>query len=169
MHANYQNAFDQVGWELDARMWVEAQHVSNTHYLSRIEEKAAMMGISDCEEEFLPQLEEDISWQNQWPMAVIAQEWPHFHPDGTQSLTLVPELTVNHVGFQHPEETTTHSMVGQVLLHACVADESIRPTPVDGEIDLGEMYHGKEGRVAGRHRGSGRGRGRGRGRGGQPH
>ncbi|KAL2833016.1 hypothetical protein BDW59DRAFT_157155 [Aspergillus cavernicola] len=171
MHANYQEAFNKVSWEPDKWLWVEAQHLPNTHYLARIERKAAAMGI-DCEQRFLPELGEAVSWEDRWPTAVLGQEWPHHHPNGSQSLTLVPELTTNHVGFQHPEETTTHSTVGQVLLHACVADESIRPTPAEGELDLGEIYQGdlavqseKDGRITALYRGSGRGRRRG----GRPH
>ncbi|KAL5332439.1 hypothetical protein BJX70DRAFT_404613 [Aspergillus crustosus] len=140
MHANYQEASDKVSWELDEWLWSEALDVADTHYLTRIEEKAAAMGIPDCEEKFDPELEKGPSWEDRWTTAVLGQEWSPSEPylNGSQSSMLAPELTFPPTLFEYPD-AITQSTVGRVLLHACVADESIRPTPAEGELDLEDI------------------------------
>lgn len=138
IHADYQKAFDQVSWEPCAEMWVDALDVPSTHYLTCIEAKAAAVGVLDCEEEFLGDLEDNFRWEDQWYMVLLEQECGPIHSDGSQSSTLVSELRVNNIGFESERMQNFTTEVGRVLLHACVANESIRPTK--GALQLCDLY-----------------------------
>jgi hypothetical protein len=139
MHAYYQEAFDQINWQPDKLLWADSHLVYNRYYQEAIKRKAQEMGI-DCEEQFRHELRETTHWNRTWPMAMLAQEWPSRVHDSTQALTLWREITTQHLGFVHPEEATIFSRVGEVLLHACVANELIRPAPPYKALDLGQVY-----------------------------
>lgn len=59
---------------------------------------------------------------------------------GSQALWLDRELTSEHVGFQPEELATVSSSIGHVLLHASVADPSMRLNSSYKALDLVELY-----------------------------
>ncbi|KAL3429747.1 hypothetical protein BDV09DRAFT_200298 [Aspergillus tetrazonus] len=59
---------------------------------------------------------------------------------GSQAMWLDRELTSEHVGFQPEELATVSSSIGHVLLHASVADPSMRLSSSYKALDLVELY-----------------------------
>jgi hypothetical protein len=139
MHADYKEAFNKINWQPDKLLWADSRLVSNRDYRAIITKKAQGMGINYVKK-FRQELRETTLWHRTWPMVILAQEWPPRVQDGTTSLTLYGEITPQHLGFVDPELATIFSKVGSVLLHACVADPSLRPARPYKELDLGQMY-----------------------------
>jgi hypothetical protein len=185
INANYQDLFDSLDPTPDIFLWVDAEKVPNTYYLKQIEQKAMELGLdrfelsvfdssTECPEHMASIWPQRPDVTEMWPMAVLAQE---MFGTGYHDLNITREMTVDQVGFEE-EGDALPSRVGRILLNACLADPSIRPSAPFDTLNLGEVYRdlpyveSEEGRkMVGlwpnprRPRGGYRGRGRGWGSG----
>ncbi|KAJ6179112.1 hypothetical protein N7519_009573 [Penicillium mononematosum] len=57
---------------------------------------------------------------------------------GSKDLTIVHEITIDQIGFE-PEGVAIPSAVERFLLHVCLTEPSIRPSPPFEILDLGEI------------------------------
>jgi hypothetical protein len=93
--------------------------------------------------------EEEPQLDHTWPdiqdltdtshMSVLAQE---IERNGTQDLLPLRELTHTHVSYESKDDMPS-SIMGRVLLNACVADQSVRPSIPFDALDLEQVYRDK--------------------------
>jgi hypothetical protein len=183
INANYQDLFDSLNAVPDVFLWRDAEKATNKHYLEQIEQKATELGLDKYKLSVYDPITESTEgiasmWPRRpdvtdmWPMAMLEQE---MRGTGCQDLNLMREMTIDQVGFEK-EGDALPSRVGRILLNACLADPSIRPSAPFDRLDLGEIYRDgpyveseEERKMVGlwpnprRPRGGYRGRGRGRG------
>jgi hypothetical protein len=149
IHANYEELFDSLDPIPDAGLWTDAEKSNNTHYLQRLDRKAVELGIDRDTVYVRYTEEEEPQPDHTWPeiqdvtdtshMSVLAQE---IERNGTQDLLLLRELTPMHVGYESRDDMPS-SIVGRVLLNACVADQSVRPSVPFDTLDLEQVYRDK--------------------------
>ncbi|KAL2837090.1 hypothetical protein BJX68DRAFT_273228 [Aspergillus pseudodeflectus] len=133
--ADYEKLFTSLDIVPNMHLYWDAMKSRNKHYLKYLELKAVEHGI---QLDLLP-LPDEEDWAGPQPYAMLKQEI-HSHNSGTQCMNLQREITLDHIGFRPEELATTASTVGQVLLHACIADPGIRPQPPYDSLNLKELY-----------------------------
>ncbi|KAL2851352.1 hypothetical protein BJX68DRAFT_266263 [Aspergillus pseudodeflectus] len=139
IHADYEDLFaslDAIPID-DADLIRDAQISQNRCYEEYFQRKANECGID---------LEQLVEYETQtWtgPRPHIMLDQDRMTPGcgyGTQVMELDREVTLDHVGFQPQELATTTSTIGHVLLHACVADPSMRPSIPYRTLNLVKLY-----------------------------
>ncbi|KAJ5963297.1 uncharacterized protein N7479_003173 [Penicillium vulpinum] len=144
INANYQELFDSLNAKPDIFLWRAAEESPNSHYLEQIQEKARELGLDRYELSTLDEPIEEFAsmWPfrpdvtDTWPMAMLANE---MKSTASLGLTVVREITIDQVGFE-PEGDVLPSVAEMILLNACLADPSIRPSPPFERLDLREVY-----------------------------
>jgi hypothetical protein len=139
IHADYEDLFASLGDSIpvdDANLIRDAQMSENRCYEEYFQRKANKCGID------LGQLveSETETWTGPKPHVMLDQD--RMTPGcgyGTQAIELDRELTLDHVGFQPEELATITSTIGHTLLHACVADPSMRPSIPYRTLNLGKL------------------------------
>ncbi|KAL4864228.1 hypothetical protein BDV12DRAFT_176499 [Aspergillus spectabilis] len=135
IHANYQDLFDKLNVTPDALLWLEAKKNQNKHYYKTLNRRAHELGmvIKKIERETTA-LEDDDGLY----VPVLQQEFHHGN-DLSQSLVLGREVTLYDVGGEYSGMASSRG-VGYVILHACVADPSMRPSAPYDALDLSQVY-----------------------------
>ncbi|KAL5362441.1 hypothetical protein BJX96DRAFT_153939 [Aspergillus floccosus] len=139
MHADYQDLFDELDPAPDVGLWRDAKHCTNKYYLERIENVASEQGI-DLNALCASRLRKpDVVEHDYWTTRMLQQEMEPTW-DGTQSNNLERAITLDHIGLADEYIGGISSIVGSVILHACVADRSAIPNSPYDSLDLWEVY-----------------------------
>ncbi|KAL4755853.1 uncharacterized protein BDW70DRAFT_165053 [Aspergillus foveolatus] len=118
----------------NAELVMDTKWSPNKYYEEYLQHRASECGIN------LKQiLEYEEDWTGKKPHVMLDQD--HVERGfGSQAMWLDRKLTLDHVGFQPEELATVLSSILRVLLHASVADPSMRPSSPYKTLDLVGLY-----------------------------